>query len=58
MIKQKWINAKIHNYWFDYAEGLNRERLEEALLTWCDRDVVGVYAPHYDPIVIATQISN
>lgn len=45
-----------HSFRFNYATGINSDTWEEAPLTYSDKDMAGVYASHYDPIVITTNI--
>lgn len=58
MVRQKWrdINAINHLFDFDYVKGITIETWEDVTLIWIDRDLVGVYKPHYDPVMISTHV--
>lgn len=43
-------------YKFDYLNGLFMETWEELPVSFPQTDMKGVYAPHYDPVIIIAYI--
>lgn len=50
--KHKSINAINNTFDFEYAKSINNEAWEEALQSWIYKDMVGMYVPQYDPLMI------
>lgn len=53
---QKQINDINHKFGCDYTYNINTKTWEEAPLSWENKDMVGVYVPHYDPVMIKAQV--
>lgn len=54
--KYKLNNTTDHIFGFRYAHGINKKTQEENFLSWIDKGMANIYAPHQNPMIITTQV--